>query len=94
MIKELKSNYEKTLIENENLIKINLNLENDLNRLVKDFHSNIDKAVRKTEHDKNLLLSKQTSYESVIKRLTLLYNSQQKKLESIVSLFKYNNFNF
>lgn len=88
MIKELKSNYENCLIENENLIKMNLDLENDLNQRIKNFHLNVDKAVKKTEHDKNLLLSKQTNYENLIKRLTLLYNSQQKKLESIVSLFK------
>lgn len=45
MIKELKINYEKTLTENENLIKINVKLEEDLKRFVKDFNLNVSDLV-------------------------------------------------
>jgi hypothetical protein len=42
----------------------------------------------KNEQEKVDLLKNQKNNENVIKKLTLLYNDQQKKLEVIISLFK------
>jgi hypothetical protein len=41
MLKDIKINHEKTLIEIENLIKINLKKENDLERIVKEFNLDV-----------------------------------------------------
>lgn len=81
MLKELKHNQEKLLAENENLIKINLNLESDLNHLIKELTAN-------TEQERQDSTKKQKNYEILTKKLTLLYNNQQKKLESLVHIFK------
>lgn len=81
MLKELKHNQEKLLAENENLIKINLNLESDLNHLIKELTAN-------TEQERQDSTKKQKNYEILTKKLTLLYNNQQKKLESLVHIFR------
>ncbi len=74
---EFKANFEACFLENMSLEKVNSGLI-----------SEVSTTTRLSETERLLFKRQQSVFEGIVKNLTLLYNEQQKKFESIVQCSK------
>lgn len=85
---EVKLKLEKSLNENGNLERQITLLRSELGQQLDDFNYKFGNTSRLNDQERDQFKKQQTMFEGIVQKLTLLYNGQQKKFESIVLLSK------